>query len=477
MSFVAVAVGTSAAVGAYGAYESGKAAEEAAETQAQAARAGQTLTREAQEQLRQDVAPFRAFGGAALDPLAQRLGFGGFQQNIDLPGSTAQLDLERQQQADQRQRVIDYYRTEWGIQNPTEQQIFDATTQAGIEDQRKHNKKPFTTFANENPLPDRRSEMVASTSAFAGRGGQFAPDPKMQRFTRPGSPDQPVGQAPEGFQRSPLLQQAMQERAAYDPMSQGLLARAQQERMEFDPLQNKLLQSAAQKQMAFDPAQAMSPEILQNPLLRAMQEDVTRRLMANQAARGKLGSGGTAEALQQRLVPQAIEFGLQLNELQRQDIADRARLGGAQVALQEGAMGGREQLGFNLEALQRQAISDRLAAGTLSEDINQRDIANLMDAVRMGQASAARVGASGTSAASEMGQLGQQAAQAQAAGTLAQAQARNQMMGSLAQGGLGLLGSFQRGLGSGSGTATGMNTGITQGYQPTAQQHDQYLGF
>ena len=252
-------------------------------------------------------------------------------------------------------------------------------------------------------------------------------------------------QPQQGMQQrsNPLLDMAMAERAAYDPMNNPLLSRAQQERIDFDPLSNQLLSSAAEKQMAYDPSQAMSPEILQNPLLKAMQEDVTRRLMANQAARGKLGSGGTAESLQQRLVPQAIQFGLQMNELNRQDISDRARLGGIQVGLQEAAMSGREGLGFNLDQLQRQGTTDRLQAGLTQEDLRQRDISNLMAAAGMGQSSAAQVGTAGQNAATTMGALAQQGAAAQAAGTLGAAQARNQMVGGLLGAGMYGLGQFK----------------------------------
>ena len=52
----------------------------------------------------------------------------------------------------------------------------------------------------------------------------------------------------------------------------------------------------------------LGPELLENPLLRTLQDDVTRRLFANQAAQGRLGSGGTAAALQNALIPQALDF-------------------------------------------------------------------------------------------------------------------------------------------------------------------------
>jgi hypothetical protein len=156
---------------------------------------------------------------------------------------------------------------------------------------------------------------------------------------------------------------------------------------------NPLLQRAVQERMDYDPSQVLGPELLQNPLLQAMQEDVTRRLMANQAARGKLGSGGTAEALQQRLVPQAINFGLQMDQLQRQGIQDRQNLG----------------LGL--------------------EDLRQREVTNLFTSAQIGGNAAAQQGQAGLNVASNIGNLQQQAAGAQTFGALGQAANRGQQIG------------------------------------------------
>lgn len=156
---------------------------------------------------------------------------------------------------------------------------------------------------------------------------------------------------------------------------------------------NPLLQQAVEETQAFDPMANLGPGILQNPLLQAMQADVTRRLMANQAARGKLGSGGTAEALQQRLVPQAIQFGQTLNQAQRQATLDRANLGGTM------------------------------------EDLRQRDVSNLFSAAQIGGNAAAQQGQAGLNVASNIGNLQQQAAGAQTFGALGQAANRGQQIG------------------------------------------------
>lgn len=141
--------------------------------------------------------------------------------------------------------------------------------------------------------------------------------------------------------------------------------------------------------------QFLSPEILENPLLKALQSDVTNRLMANQAARGKLGSGGTAKALQEALVPQAIQFGLQQAGLQQQDIT-------------------------NLQGL-----------GATQEDLRQRGIENLFRSAGIGQASAAQTGLSGVDTAATVGRLSGQLGGALAFDPLGRAQARNQQLGGL----------------------------------------------
>ena len=157
---------------------------------------------------------------------------------------------------------------------------------------------------------------------------------------------------------------------------------------------NPLLQRASDLSMQGS-QQFLSPEILENPLLKALQSDVTNRLMANQAARGKLGSGGTAKALQEALVPQAIQFGLQQAGLQQQDIA-------------------------NLQAL-----------GATQEDLGQRGIENLFRSAGIGQASAAQTGLSGVDTASTVGGLSGQLGGALAFDPLGRAQARNQQIGGL----------------------------------------------
>ena len=63
-------------------------------------------------------------------------------------------------------------------------------------------------------------------------------------------------------------------------------------------------QISALQQQAAQPAPTIrDPETaIKSPFFQALADEATRRLSASQASRGKLGSGGTAEALQQRMV-------------------------------------------------------------------------------------------------------------------------------------------------------------------------------
>lgn len=136
----------------------------------------------------------------------------------------------------------------------------------------------------------------------------------------------------------------------------------------------------------FTPPQAPGlpgAEILQNPLLRAIQDDVTRRVFANQAARGRTGTGETAVALQSALAPTALNLGL------TQQVREQAQ--------------------------------------------QQQNIDNLFRLFGMGASVAAGQGQAGLGAASNIGSAIQQGGLAQAQGALGRGQAISQGLGGLAQ--------------------------------------------
>lgn len=176
---------------------------------------------------------------------------------------------------------------------------------------------------------------------------------------------------------------------------------------------NEMLQRAQQLTMQGS-EQFLSPEILENPLLKALQSDVQKRLFANQAARGKLGTGGTAEALQEALVPQAIQFGLQRAALQQQDISNLGRFG------------------FGQEDLTQRQIANLQSLGLGQEDIRQRGIENLFRAAGIGQSSAAQTGVTGANIASNIGQLGLAAGEAERVGRLSEGFGTTAQLGGLA---------------------------------------------
>lgn len=112
---------------------------------------------------------------------------------------------------------------------------------------------------------------------------------------------------------------------------------------------------------SFTPPQAPGlpgGEMLQNPLLQAIQDDVTRRVFANQAAKRRTGAGETAVALQGALAPTALNLGLtqQAREQaqQQQNIDNLFRLFGmgANVAAGQGQAGmtGASNIGTSLMA-------------------------------------------------------------------------------------------------------------------------------
>lgn len=79
---------------------------------------------------------------------------------------------------------------------------------------------------------------------------------------------------------------------------------------------------------------SVSQQFPTNPIFETIKEDVSRRVFANQAARGKLGSGGTPAALATALAP------MQLQQ-QQQDISNLFNLLGlgANVASGQGTAG------------------------------------------------------------------------------------------------------------------------------------------
>lgn len=114
-------------------------------------------------------------------------------------------------------------------------------------------------------------------------------------------------------------------------------------------------------------------EIFNNPLLNATRDDITRRIMSNQAAGGFLGSGGTIDAVTQSLAPQALSFGLSLQS---------AREAQKQQRIQNlfNMLG----LGANVSAGQGTAIQQ--TGQGVAQSLNQAGAAQAQGALGRGQA-------------------------------------------------------------------------------------------
>ena len=394
-----------AVIGAVGglvaANQAKKGAQSAAGAQVEAAQMGIEAQERATEQLRRDLAPYSSFGVGALGPLAGALGISapqtfetGLVQSKPLtrpasgvavqaptptPVSQPALsqtgqsveDLIRQERSNlsrDDQSRLDYYLTEaerimgrlpqqWGDLKQKDQMMLDSYL---------HNIKQYS--------PTRYDQFVNQTA-------QDIQTQNQQNLLREsGVPEEVIEQTIKGTTYEPNIQSQQQQPMpsftpqAFDSRAEALMGGSD----------NPLLKQAISLRQN-------GGEILKNPLLQAMQEDVTRRLMANQAARGKLGSGGTAESLQQRLIPMALGF-------------------------------------------REQEISGLTGLGTTLEDLRQREIDQLFRAAGIGQSSAARTGAAGLTGASNIGALQQNIGAAQAQGAMGSALARNQMLGSLIQG-------------------------------------------
>lgn len=332
-----------AVIGAVGglvaANQAKKGAQSAAGAQVEAAQMGIEAQERATEQLRRDLAPYSSFGVGALGPLAGALG-------ISAP-QTFETGLV---QSKPLTRPASGVAVQAPTPTPVQQPALTTTQEAPQRAELSPQNRAITGLLEDALVNQGLSPTIAQEQAQ-----QFTPqyqDPQTQQQV-----------APPSFTPQ-----------AFDSRAEALMGGSD----------NPLLKQAISLRQN-------GGEILKNPLLQAMQEDVTRRLMANQAARGKLGSGGTAESLQQRLIPMALGF-------------------------------------------REQEISGLTGLGTTLEDLRQREIDQLFRAAGIGQSSAARTGAAGLTGASNIGALQQNIGAAQAQGAMGSALARNQMLGSLIQG-------------------------------------------
>lgn len=177
--------------------------------------------------------------------------------------------------------------------------------------------------------------------------------------------------------------------------------------------------------------------VLENPFFQALAAEQEQRLMASQAARGRVGAGETTSLLQRNLLQLGSQF-------QQQDIANQLAQAQAQAALEQqrfGQMLGVGQLGFG-------------AAGQLAgaQQATGANIANLFGQ-QAAQEANLLTGMGNVQAAGIMG-----AAQAQAAGQRELFNLVLQAAGAGLSGGFSALGGL---FGGGSGTTTQAPATIT----------------
>ena len=131
-----------------------------------------------------------------------------------------------------------------------------------------------------------------------------------------------------------------------------------------------------------------------NPLLQTLQSDAMNRVLGNQAAAGKLGSGGTLQALQNSLVPLGLDF---FNQRQNQlfnlgTLGENAAaqtgmqssdilqgIGNAQSAGTIGAANASAAGTQNLMNLGLNAVNVGMGAGLLSDERAKEDIKEVGD--------------------------------------------------------------------------------------------------
>jgi len=107
----------------------------------------------------------------------------------------------------------------------------------------------------------------------------------------------------------------------------------EQLRADLSPFTQAGAEALPQLQSLLNP-QAQADFVTQNPLFQQLAQDTSQRVFANQAARGKLGSGETASILGQQLLP----IGQQMAQQQFSNLFNVGQLGQSSAA-QQGTAG------------------------------------------------------------------------------------------------------------------------------------------
>ena len=197
--------------------------------------------------------------------------------------------------------------------------------------------------------------------------------------------------------------------------------------------------------------QGLDPNVLQSPFFQAQQAEATRNLEQSAAARGRLGSGGTKDAIARQSLLLGQQFGQQ--DLQNRLAAQGQRFGQLQNSLGFGLgtqaqgfgqIAGAQQQNFANQTGLNQQVFNQLSQAQQQEFLNQlgsqgQDFGQRFDILGLGQASAAGTAAGGQQSANQIANLQTGIGNAQAAGGIGAANAQAQgQQNALALGGAAL---------------------------------------
>lgn len=284
-------IGTGAALALGGATilsgaQQSKAAGKAASAQEAASRESIAAQERALERILGTTQPFRQVGQAAIDPLLEALGI----ERLVTPGQAVSGQVAPTQVLpDPIQRTL-----ESPARIPT---VFDSQSQQEI-DQKIANLQGLID-APRLPRSGKFSGATLKQFPIDGVGLAGESDAQLQQMI-----DQLVTQR-QLLPSAPVQGQVQ-------PQIQTAVSPGGQEFIPGSPANPADQVSFRLKDSALPQVKLPGAEILDNPLLKAVQEDVTQRLFANRAARGVLGAGGTADALFTSLAPTALNLGLSL---------------------------------------------------------------------------------------------------------------------------------------------------------------------
>lgn len=428
---MAISTGAALAAGAIGSSvlssaQQSKAAGKAADAQVQASQQSIDAQKEALEQQLATTQPFRSAGQSAINPLLEALGL---QQ---LPSAAVQP-----QQG--------FAQAQPGAVNPgiaqIDQQIADLTSQI----------QNFRTARNPRTgqiikAPPELQSLQQNLAGLELEKQRIASQPQAQLPVQPGVAD---ASQPSAFGAPGVL-----------PTPGGLVPPTDVRRQTLDgeflpgsgprsiadlTLQDIPLESPIQPRTefgfnipedTFQPVTLPGREILDNPLLKSIQEDVTERLFANRASRGILGAGGTADELFSSLAPTALNLGL---DLQARGQAQRERQANLGLSLQAIEEAQRQQEQARISGQRQQDIGLALDLQGVRAAEGQQNVQNLFNLLGLGANVASGQGTAIQQTGAGVAGALQQAGAARAQGALGRGQAISQGIGDVV--GLGILGS------------------------------------